>query len=304
MVEPNLNYDFVKAYQWNYRPRIPQRPSWFTSWPGGARIAVTINIMHEWESRPGWHTIPSRPMPPGSYHMDDALALGFREYGARFGIYRLLDILDKHGVKATVITSGLTAELFPESVLEVKKRGHEIATHQWDQSVHPTNYKTKEDERADLLRSMAAIERVTGERPWGYMSQGPRPSPFTLELCAEHGFLWNGDYSDSDIPYTINVNGKKLVSLGYVRPAYTDNDIIGLGLKGALQQLKDEFDAHYEEAQRHPMKFRYSMHNFTGGRVGMAKVFDQFLQYVKGFPGVWFCTCLEMAKFWLENDSR
>ena len=81
--------------------------------------------------------------------------------------WRLLDILDKHGVKATVITSGLMAELFPETVVEAKKRGHEIATHHWDQTIHPTVYRTKEAERDAILKSIAAIERATGERPSG-----------------------------------------------------------------------------------------------------------------------------------------
>jgi peptidoglycan/xylan/chitin deacetylase (PgdA/CDA1 family) len=30
--------------------------------------------------------------------------------------WRLLGVLDRHNVKATVVTSGLVAELFPESV--------------------------------------------------------------------------------------------------------------------------------------------------------------------------------------------
>ena len=44
--------DLRTAYHWNYRPQTPRRPAWFTEWPGGNRIAVTINVMHEWESRP------------------------------------------------------------------------------------------------------------------------------------------------------------------------------------------------------------------------------------------------------------
>ncbi len=296
--------DFVKAYQWNYRPQTPKRPTWFTEWPGGARIAVTINVMHEWESKPGWATMRHFPMPPNSVHTYDFLGLGAREYGANFGFWRLLDVLDKHGVKATVISSGLTAELFPDTVKEAKKRGHEVATHHWDQTYQPPSYKTKEEEREAILKSIAAIEKATGERPLGYMSPGPRPGPFSLELCAELGFTWDGDYSDSDIPYIMNVNGKKVVSVGYVRPGYTDNDIVPLGLAGGLQQLKNEFDAHYEEAQRHPMKFRYAMHNFTGGRPGLAKLFDNFLQYVKGHSGVWFCRCVDMANFWLEHEGR
>lgn len=265
---------------------------------------MTINIMHEWESKPGWATMRRFPMPPNSIYTDDFLGLGAREYGANFGFWRLLDVLDKHGVKATVMSSGLTAELFPDTVREARKRGHEVASHHWDQTYQPSSYKTREEERDAILKSIAAIEKATGERPLGYMSPGPRPGPFSLELCAELGFRWDADYSDSDIPYTINVNGKKVVSVGYVRPGYTDNDIATLSLAGGLQQLKDEFDAHYEEAQHHPMKFRYAMHNFTGGRPGLAKLFDNFLQYVKGHSGVWFCRCIDMANFWLEHEGR
>ena len=71
-------------------------------------------LLHEWESVPA----PGRqPMPKDAHHKFDYLALGTREYGARSGVWRLLDVLDRHAVKATVIASGLVAELFPESVL-------------------------------------------------------------------------------------------------------------------------------------------------------------------------------------------
>jgi peptidoglycan/xylan/chitin deacetylase (PgdA/CDA1 family) len=298
MVPTNL----LRDYQWNYRPQSPRRPDWFSHWPQGNRIAVTINIMHEWESMPRSNTIGKRPMSNCGAGMIDFLALGAREYGANFGLPRLLDILDKFAVKATVLTSGLMAELFPSTLKAAAERGHEVACHHWDQSRHPFDYGSFEEERAAIARSVDAIEKAIGRRPVGYMSPGPRPSPFTLEICAALGFQWNGDYCDSDIPYTINVNGKKLVSVGYVRPAYTDNDLLSLGLSEALQQLKDEFDAHYEESARHPMKFRYAMHNFTGGRPGLAKAFEKFLEHVKAHPGVWFCRCTDIADFWSAHE--
>lgn len=294
--------DLARRYQWNYRPQTPHRPDWFTGWPGGNRIAVTINIMHEWESVPRSNTIRKRSMGSGTDYID-FLALGAREYGANFGLRRLLDVLDKLHVKATVVTSGLMAELFPETLKEAVLRGHEIACHHWDQSKHPFEYATMEEEREAIIRSVEAIERATGICPLGYMSPGPRPSPYTLEIAASLGFRWNGDYCDSDVPYIINVNGKKIVSVGYVRPAYTDNDLMPLGLDGALRQLKEEFEAHYEESARHPMKFRCAMHNFTGGRPGLAKVFENFLEYAKSHQGVWFGSCLDIAQFWAENES-
>ncbi len=293
--------DLKNAYQWNYRPQFPQRPDWFTEWPGGNRIAVTINIMHEWESAPRSNTSGKRPMSSGTTVLD-FLGLSARQYGANFGFQRLLDVMDKYDVKATVITSGLMAELFPDTLKEAIRRGHEVASHHWDQTKHPYEYTTMDEERQAILKSIDAIEKATGERPLGYMSPGPRPSPFTLELCASLGFKWNGDYGDADIPYLINVNGQKLVSVGYVRPGYTDNDLLPFGLAGGLRQLKDEFDAHYEEAARHPMKFRYAMHNFTGGRPGLAKVFERFLEYTKSHQGVWFCRCIDLAHYWFKNQ--
>ena len=87
---------YKTTYQWNHRPQNPQRPDWFRAWPNGARMALQIDVLHEWETVP-WHR--SRPMPATSHHKFDFMSLGAREYGARHGIWRLLDVLDRHGVK-------------------------------------------------------------------------------------------------------------------------------------------------------------------------------------------------------------
>ncbi len=290
--------DFVEAYQWNYRPQHPRRPEWFTEWPGGARMAVMLILLHEWESVPSI----ARPMPKGAHHIFDYLALGAREYGARFGIWRLLDVLDRHHIKATVITSGLVAELFPESVREVKTRGHELGTHGWDQSIHPPVFKTKEEAKDSVVKSVTALEQAGKGRIVGYMSQGPRPTPTTLEICAELGVVWTADYSDSDVPYVINVNGKKIVSVGYVMPNYTDNDIVPLGLEAGLRQLQEAFDASFEESRRHPMKFCYACHVHISGKPGMSKLLDHFIDYVQRHDGVQFYPCSDIANFWLERE--
>src|SRR3970282_1985025 len=114
--------NFRTAYQWNYRPQSPRRPEWFTEWPGGNRIAVTINVMHEWEASTRASTASKSPLDSGNTALD-FLGLGAREYGANFGLARLLEVFDRCGVKATVFASGLTAELFPESLKEVRRRG-------------------------------------------------------------------------------------------------------------------------------------------------------------------------------------
>lgn len=289
-------------YQWNYRPQKVEWPDWFRAWPGGARVAVSLKIMHEWEGTP-------RPMgragvAQGAAGLQDYWSLCAREYGFKAGIWRLLDVLDKHQARTTVMVSGLAAELWPDSVREAHRRGHEVAPHGWDQAVHPSQFKSREEEKQALARSLSAVAKVIGERPCGYMSQGPRPTVHTLELLAEEALAWSGDYHDSDVPYVMHVNGKRIVSVGYVKPAFTDNDIIPLGLAAGLQQLKDEFDAVYAESARRPMKFAYAMHAHNSGSPGMAKLLDNFIEYVKRHDGVWFCRCRDMADFWLANDAR
>lgn len=297
-----MTENILDWYQWNFRPQDVRRPEWFDSWPEGARVAVTVKLMHEWESVP--RPAGRRGMPSDSRFTQDYRALCRREYGFKAGVWRLMDVLDKHGVKATVMASGLSAELWPDSLSELKTRGHEIASHGWDQAIHPPKFESRDQEREALLKSIASIENTTGERPYGYMSQGPRPTDNTLEIVAEAGFVWNGDYQDSDIPYVMQVNGKKVVSVGYVRPTFTDNDIEPYGLVAGLQELKGEFDAVYEESAIHPMKFVYAVHSHVSGRPGMAKLLDNFLQYAAGHDGVWFCRCIDMANYWLDNEGH
>jgi peptidoglycan/xylan/chitin deacetylase (PgdA/CDA1 family) len=290
--------DFANAYLWNYRPQEPARPAWFKEWPNGARLAVSILVLHEWESVP-WHR--TRPMPPNAHYTFDFLALGAREYGARNGIWRLLDVLDRRSVLSTVITSGLVAEFFPDTVRAAKQRGHEVASHQWDQSVFPVMFRSPEEERDSLLRSKEALERASGGEVVGYMSPGPRPSPHTLDLSAELGFVWTADFRDSDVPYLIDVGTRQLVSVGYAVPGYVDSELLPLGLEGGLQQLRTAFDATYAEAERHPMKFCYSVHVHWGASPGMAWLLDNFLLHAKGKEGVWFARCIDIADYWLAS---
>lgn len=286
-------------YQWNYRPRIVERPEWFRAWPGNARVAISLKIMHEWESTP-------RPVGRGGYgassqNVRDYWSLGVREYGFKAGIWRMMRVLAKHDVPVTVMGSGLAAELWPESFQALKTAGHEIACHGWDQALHPPQFTSRDQEQTLLKKALAAIEKAIGERPVGYMSQGPRPTVHTLELVADEGLMWDADYHDCDVPYVMDVKGRKVVSVGYAKPDFTDNDVLPHGFAGGLQQLIDEFDAVYEESAEHPMKFFYAMHAHISSTPGAARMLDKFLTYVRSHDGVWFCRCRDIAEYWLKN---
>jgi peptidoglycan/xylan/chitin deacetylase (PgdA/CDA1 family) len=277
---------------------------WFRAGPNGATMAVQILILNEWESIPRHRR---RPMGVDLANQSDAkskfdfLALGVREYGARHGIPRLLDVLDKHGVKATIPTNGLTAELFPANVKACHERGHEVAAHQWDMLVFPPMFTSREEERLALQRTVAAIEEVTRAKIRGYLSPGPRPTPFTLDILMESGFLWTSDYVDSDFPYVITHGDKQIVAISYATPGFTDGELSSRGAVQGLAEIKYAFDATFEESKRHPMKFCYAIHPHVSGTVGMARLLDDFLAHVRSRGAVWFPTCADIAECWRSN---
>jgi allantoinase len=291
---------FIANYQWDIRPKEPVRPGWFTSWPGGKRMAFEIIVLHEWESTP-WHR--SRPFPPTAYHKFDYLALGSREYGARHGIWRLLDVFDAHNVKTTITTNGLVAQLFPKSVRAAADRGHELSVHQWDQAVFPPMFTSRDAEKKSMKQAKDLIEQVSGTRVDGYMSPGPRPTPNTMSILPELGFKWTCDYVDCDFPYLIKTEPYPIVAVSYATPGCIDYDLLPHSHPNRLEELKFVFDAVHAESAKQPMRFSYAVHAHWGGTVPMARVLDEFLRHVLQHDDVWVSTFGQVADLWLANSQ-
>jgi len=117
------------------------------------------------------------------------------EYGARVGVPRILDLLDRHGIRATFFVPGHTIESFPEATHAILERGHEVAHHSYAH-VDPSQ-QSADEERADMERALAALERV-GVRPLGYRSPSLDLSDVTLELVEEHGFVYDSSLMTDD----------------------------------------------------------------------------------------------------------
>ena len=88
-------------------------------WPDNARIAlcVIVNLEHmEWSTPEG--SFQSRSLAGGSVArpFPDYARLSHREYGHRVGSFRVLDVLEKRGMKATVDLADRTAARTPYMV--------------------------------------------------------------------------------------------------------------------------------------------------------------------------------------------
>jgi peptidoglycan/xylan/chitin deacetylase (PgdA/CDA1 family) len=166
-------------------------------WPDKARICVTFIVpwevwpenfaTHESLQRQGGATIP----PAKAVHKQNMALVTEREYGDRVGIWRLVDLFDRHALKVTFLMNGLKVEQFAAACREFHATGHEFSSESYE---HEYSFMyTREQERESIQKTVAAFEKVLGKKPTGYLSPGHASTPNTLELVAEAGFVWWAD---------------------------------------------------------------------------------------------------------------
>lgn len=79
---------------------------------------------------------------------------------------RVLDLFDALEVKSTMFVLGKFAKLFPETVRDIAKRGHEIASHGYG---HVSVFELSSEEFVeDISTSKKLLEDIVGERVNGY----------------------------------------------------------------------------------------------------------------------------------------
>ena len=175
------------------------------AWPGGAACAVSLVVNYEEgaelavaDGDPENERIGEviSVVPPGRRDFGQE---GIFAYGTRAGLHRFLDAFDRHGVKASFFMCGRAVQRTPLLAAEVVRRGHEPANHGWTWRPH-ADFTSREAEEAALMRSHDAIAEATGVAPVGFFCRGS-PSSWTRGLLLEHGYRYDSNAFDDDLPY-------------------------------------------------------------------------------------------------------
>lgn len=110
---------------------------------------------------------------------------------------RLLDLFDNHSTKATFFVLGLVAEKDPELILEISRRGHEVACHGYShQLIYNQDLETFYNE---TKRAKDLIEDIVGSRILGYRAASysiTKKSLWALDVLCDLGF----EYDSSIVP--------------------------------------------------------------------------------------------------------
>src|ERR1700735_2260588 len=143
------------------------------TWPGDARIAFTVTLMLDyWEVNPpeGADRDPRIVSPLGNF-FPDWLTWSQREYGARVGIFRLLDVLDRFAVTPSVALGSAAAKRYPELVDELVRRNACFLAHGTYATRRITSRMTEVEGRAYITECTDAVHAAAGEAPVGWCGQ-------------------------------------------------------------------------------------------------------------------------------------
>ena len=132
----------------------------------------------------------------------------------RVGLWRLADVFDEAGVKAKVALNSQVCEVFPKAVQEMKKRGWEFMGHGTTNSMTLAGLD-QEKERDTIRGILKTIEQVTGKRPRGWLGAGLVETYNTLDILAEEGVNYCGDWNNDDQPYPMKVTSGKMFAIPY-----------------------------------------------------------------------------------------
>ena len=276
------------------------------AWPGGKRLAVNvaINVEEGAEKSPldGDQTLDTLseapyPVPPGERDLAQESSY---EYGTRVAIWRVMRMLDRHRVPATVFACGRALERNPDVARSMAARGYDFVGHgyRWISAFG----LSPDQEAAEMRQAMRAILATTGHRIKGWFTRAPQ-SIHTRSVIARCGMLFDCAALNDDIPYFQEIDGRPFL----VTPYSIDvNDV--RFWKGGLftgsdfeEYLRDTFDVLRAESGEAPRMMSVGLHARIVGRPGRFAGLERFIEYAAGHDDVWFARRTDIAEFWART---
>ena len=249
MSNPRVEYSSIVSRPSLHLPDGAKVAFWFVlnveEWPFDAKMARAV-----------------LPTPQGAALVPDVPNYSWHDYGMRVGFWRIKDVLDKHGIKATVSLNGSVCNSYPEIVQAMVDSDWEIMGHGFVQRALPL----EDDESAVIARTIDTIRDFTGAAPRGWMGPGLAETLDTPDLLAEAGIEYVCDWVS--MPYTLEMNDIPM----YVEQHHRSPEMYERG--------KDHFDTLYREGADSARVMAIATHPYLSGVPHRIKYLDMILDYI------------------------
>lgn len=278
---------------------ITQRPK--ICWPNGARVAVWVipnieffSLKHGFSGQP-WEARGPAP---------SVRSWAQRDYGNRVGIFRIMKVLARHGIRGSATVNSDICDYHPQIIEEAVKLGWELLGHN---KTNPQRLGVlpPEEERELIFHVLERIERASGTRPVGWLGAALAESWHTLDFLIEGGCEYVADWVNDDQPYFMDVGGKRIVSIPY---SYEINDSPHLQYRfGSADEFESmiqrQFDVLYRESEESGRVMAICLHPFLVGVPHRIDSLDRALGYIASHSGVWFTTGSEIVRHYVKSGA-
>jgi peptidoglycan/xylan/chitin deacetylase (PgdA/CDA1 family) len=234
--------------------------------------------------------------------------LSWGQYGSRVGIPRILDVLHRHGVKASFYVPAVTALLYPDEQRRVIHEGHEIGIHGW---IHELNSGLSyEAERDLMLRSADVLEKTTGVRPTGMRTPSWDFSPHTLRIAKEIGLQYDSSLMADEDCYELLLDGEP-TGVVELPVEWVRDDAVYFWMNRFQAQrpytppsdvfeiFRREFDRAYQDGAL----FQLTMHPHVIGYRSRIWIVEEIIRHARAKGDVWFATHAEVVDWAKKNPD-
>lgn len=285
----------MQSTRYPYSPIIERPP---LKWPGGARVALWVCPNIEC-----FHI--DKPIARGDPHLPDIQGYSLRDYGARVGVFRMMDVLDRFGVRASAVLNTDVCEYYPAIIREGKKRDWEWLGHGVTNQMRMYDY-SEEKEKEMIRHVKETITAAVGKAPKGWLSPGLAETFSSPDHLAAEGFEYLCDWSCDDQPVPMRVRHGRMLAL----PVHSTISDIVIFLRSNcmpedyLRIIRDQFDTLYDEGAESGRLMALPLHPFIIGVPFRIKYLTKALEYICAREGVWLATGSEIADWYYQHYYR
>ena len=239
LIYPHRSYGMdQERYEW--RPADQRRPA---VWPNGAGVASMIVVPIEHHSL----TPPGKPFKhPGAMvtPYPDLRHYTTRDYGNRVGVFRILQELQRAGLKATFAINAEQLQRLSPLVDVIREAGHEIAAYGLSpEHIHWSGLEPGVE--ADWVTRARDLFSAAGLNHRAWLSPARQQSFSTLDLIAAAGFDVCLDWEQDDAPVPM------ATTAGPVKAVPLSNELDDRTLLIDRRQSEEDWAAQILEAKNY-----------------------------------------------------
>ena len=283
-----------------YSP-IVRRPR--LTWPNGARVAFWVIPNIEFFALDD--SVPAAAGGSGG-SPPDVPTWASRDYGTRVGVFRMMEVMQRFGIRGTVALNSNLCAQHPQIIEEGRRLGWEWMGHN-QTNTKRLNAVPADQERALIHATLETIEQATGTRPAGWLGSGLQETWNTLEHLADEGVEYVADWVNDDQPYPMELDGgRRMFSLPYSwyindKPAYEHEHRTASQF---AEMICRQFDVLYREGADSGRVMAVALHPYHSGLPFRIGALEEAFAYVCRHEGVWLATGSEIVRHYAKTGAK